>query len=432
MRYNAGSEVYTQSLAHALAGTHEVHVFTRQENSFLPEYALVHERDPLDARIALYIVNMARTRDRYRHLEVDNIFCDTLDRVKPDLVHIQHLNHLSTSLVFAAHERNIPIIFTLHDYWLMCPRGQFIQFYPQNASDMWSVCDGQHDLKCATRCYQRYFSGAPDETDHDVAYWSTWIGRRMNHVRDICAQIDYFVAPSNYLLTRFRDEFGIPAERLVYLDYGFHVDRLNNRRRVPGEPFTFGYIGTHIPAKGVNHLIEAFRAVPGEVQLRIWGRPRGSETTALQQQVNALPSEQQARVIWMGEYTNQNIIESVFNWCDTIVVPSIWAENSPLVIHEALQARVPVITADYGGMREYVQHDVNGALFQHRSTTDLANQMLRLASDPKFAAQLGRRGYIQSPDGNIPSMELHVQAVEQLYYRAIQQHTKVCEHEQFC
>ena len=39
----------------------------------------------------------------------------------------------------------------------------------------------------------------------------------------------------------------------------------------------------------------------------------------------------------------------VFNHCDAIVVPSIWAENSPLVIHEALQARVPVITADYGG-----------------------------------------------------------------------------------
>ena len=38
MRYNAGSEVYTQGLAQALAERHEVHVFTRQENAFLPEY----------------------------------------------------------------------------------------------------------------------------------------------------------------------------------------------------------------------------------------------------------------------------------------------------------------------------------------------------------------------------------------------------------
>ena len=40
MRYNAGSEVYTQGLAQALSERHEVHVFTRQENAFLPEYAL--------------------------------------------------------------------------------------------------------------------------------------------------------------------------------------------------------------------------------------------------------------------------------------------------------------------------------------------------------------------------------------------------------
>ena len=46
MRYNAGSEVYTQGLAQALAERHEVHVFTRQENAFLPEYATQRETDP--------------------------------------------------------------------------------------------------------------------------------------------------------------------------------------------------------------------------------------------------------------------------------------------------------------------------------------------------------------------------------------------------
>ena len=68
----------------------------------------------------------------------------------------------------------------------------------------------------------------------------------------------------------------------------------------------------------------------------------------------------------MGEYRNPEIVPEVFNRCDAIVVPSIWAENSPLVIHEALQARMPVITADYGGMAEYVHHERNGLLFRHR------------------------------------------------------------------
>ncbi len=129
MRYNAGSEVYTQGLCQALAERNEVHVFTRQENAFLAEYSMQRETDPADTRIKLHVINMARGRDGYSHRAVDRVFSDLLDELQPDVVHVGHLNHLSTSLVFPVKERRIPLVFTLHDYWLMCPRGQFIQMY---------------------------------------------------------------------------------------------------------------------------------------------------------------------------------------------------------------------------------------------------------------------------------------------------------------
>ena len=153
------------------------------------------------------------------------------------------------------------------------------------------------------------------------------------------------------------------------MDYGFHLDRLKGRKRQGGEPFTFGYIGTHIPAKGVDRLIRAFGEVAGEPILRMWGWDRGVETAGLRSLARDLPGSAGIRVQWMGEYRNQDIVLQVFNHCDAVVVPSIWAENSPLVIHEALQAGVPVITADYGGMAEYVHDGENGLLFTHRDAT---------------------------------------------------------------
>ena len=420
MRYNAGSEVYTQGLAQALADRHEVHVFTRQENAFFPEYALQQETDPSDPRITLYVINMARARDGYRHPAVDHVFANLLDQIRPDVVHIGHLNHLSTSLVYPARERGIPLVLTLHDYWLMCPRGQFIQMYPQDPSDTWAVCGGQDDRKCAVRCYCRYFGGSTDEFETDAAYWTGWVGRRMAHVRNVSDAVDVFVAPAMYLLERFRDDFGIPEEKLVYLDYGFHLDRLRGRSREQGDPFTFGYIGTHIPAKGVDHLIRAFGSLSGHSLLRIWGRDRGVETEGLKSLANSLPDSAGGRIEWMGEYENPAIVPDVFDRCDAIVVPSIWAENSPLVIHEALQARVPVITADYGGMAEYVHHEENGLLFAHRSPDSLAQQMQRLADDPELARRLGSRGYLQSEHGNVPNMLDHSMAVEQIYELLLQ------------
>ena len=64
MRYNAGSEVYTQTLCSALAKRHEVHVFTREEDSFAPDFALREEVDETEPKIALHLVNNPRHKDR--------------------------------------------------------------------------------------------------------------------------------------------------------------------------------------------------------------------------------------------------------------------------------------------------------------------------------------------------------------------------------
>jgi len=420
MRYNAGSEVYTQTLCHGLAAAgHEVHVFTREEDSFAEDFALRRERDADDRRVALHVVNNPRSRDRYRHAGIDRRFAQVLDELGPDVVHVGHLNHLSTALVAEAANRGLPVVYTMHDYWVMCPREQFMQMHPENDADLWAACDGQQDRKCAERCYARYFSGAPDEHEDDVRYWEHWVARRMRHVREIAELVDLFVAPARYLFRRYRDEFGLPERKLVYLDYGFDRARLGGRRRVAGEPFTFGYIGTHIPAKGIHQLIEAFGFLRGSPALRIWGRPAGQDTAALQALARGLPGGAAARVEWLPEYRNQDIIRDVFDRVDAIVVPSVWVENSPLVIHEAQQARVPVITADAGGMAEYVDHEVNGLLFAHRDPRALAQQMQRLVDDPALAQRLGMRGYIGSASGDIPDLETHVRDVESLYERVV-------------
>ena len=153
-RYNAGSEVYTQTLCRALAAHHEVHVFTREEDPFSPDATVRAEVDQNDARIRLHVVNNPRSRDRYRDERIDRRFAELLDRVMPAVVHIGHLSHLSTSLIETATSREIPIVFTLHDYWVMCPRGQFMQTHPANPRDLWAACDGQEEIGRAS-CRER-------------------------------------------------------------------------------------------------------------------------------------------------------------------------------------------------------------------------------------------------------------------------------------
>lgn len=417
MLYNAGSEVYSQTLCRGLAARgHDVRVFTREEDSFARDGALREAADDGEPRVRLHLVNNPRNRDRYRVNEIDERFGELLDQLRPDVVHVGHLNHLSTSLVSEADRRGLPIVFTLHDYWLMCPRGQFMQMHSR---DVWAACDGQDDAKCARQCYARYFSGDPADEVHELAHWTGWVRRRMAHSREIAVQTDLFIAPSRYLKDRFERDFGLPPEKTVFLDYGFDRVRCSGRRRVPGEPFSFGYIGTHIPAKGIHLLIEAFSKVAGDCRLRIWGRDRGQDSRALRALAETLPVEKCRNIEWRSEYRNDRICADVFDHVDAIVTPSIWVENSPLVIHEAQEARVPVITADVGGMAEYVEHEVNGLLFRHRDAGDMAVQMQRLRDDPALAERLGARGYLYDPHGRIPDIDAHCAEIERLYLRAI-------------
>ena len=411
-RYNAGSEVYTQTLAYALndAGC-DVEVFAREEDPFLPDYHLRTECDSAMYEIPVHLVNHARSNARFQNDLIDDVFRSVLAEVKPDVVHFGHLNHLSMGLPEVAKTMGASTVFTLHDFWLMCPRGQFLQ-WGLTANEPWALCDGQEDAKCAARCFNRFVEGFDEE--QELRHWEQWVATRMQASRMACHAIDRFLAPSRQLMKRHIEEFGLDASSVEYLDYGFDLTRLAGRLRTEDSSFVFGYIGRHHPSKGIHDLIDAFCRLDGKPTLRIWGRPQGQLTQSLKRRA-ASYSNGADRIEWLPEYNNENIVQEVFNRCDAIVVPSIWDENSPLVIHEAQQCGVAVITADHGGMGEYVQDSVNGLTFTHRDVESLQLSMQRALDNPDHVIQLGHRGYLYSEDGMIPSKELHATEVLRCY-----------------
>lgn len=413
LNYNAGSEVYSQSICNELSKRHKVSVFTREENLYAPCFSIRKER--VNNNLTIYLVNNPQGKDGYRHKQMDDNFAKLVKKLQPDIAHVGHLNHLSTGLVDELNKLKIPIVFTLHDFWLMCPRGQFLT-RSIGKENNFQVCNGQDDVKCAKDCYQVYFSGREENAKADIDRWSSWVHQRMIETMSIIDKVDLFIAPSNYLKDRFLDEFSIPKNKIIYLDYGFPTEYLTQPKVEKNrKEYTFGYIGTHIPAKGVNLLIEAFKKIEAPAKLKIFGRANGQSTKALMK----IAETSKNSIEFMGEYVNEDLVKDVFSNVDCIVVPSIWGENSPLVIHEAQACKVPVITADFGGMKEYVQHNVNGLLFEHRNVDSLAEQLKFALENPNKMKALGEKAYLYSTDGKVPNIEDHCTKLESLYKKYI-------------
>ena len=260
--YNAGSEVYSQSICNELSKSHKVSVFTREENPYAPCFSIRKQKE--NENLTIYFVNNPQGKDGYRHAQMDENFALLVQTLQPDVAHIGHVNHLSTGIVDVLYQMGIPIIYTLHDFWLMCPRGQFLT-RSIGKENNFLLCSGQEDSKCATHCYEVYFSGKEEQREQEIQYWSNWIHERMQTTKSFIPKVDLFIAPSHYLRNRFIQDFHISEHKILYLDYGFPLHYLTpTQKKEKTNVFTFGYIGTNIPAKGVNLLIEAFEQItPG-------------------------------------------------------------------------------------------------------------------------------------------------------------------------
>jgi glycosyltransferase involved in cell wall biosynthesis len=111
----------------------------------------------------------------------------------------------------------------------------------------------------------------------------------------------------------------------------------------------------------------------------------------------------------MGGQLDRAGVARVLAATDLLVVPSLWFENSPLVILEALASRTPLLVSDLGGMAELVEPGVSGFHFARGDAQDLASK-LTAALSGKLALD---RLYARAPD--LPRFAAHVDALEAHY-----------------
>jgi len=424
-RHNAGSEIYTYTLARQLiARGHEVLLVYTESYHDRRQYKVSRgEIGGIPYREIVYNSRYRHFRETYLNPAMDRIFHGILHEFRPEIVHLQHLQHLSLGIVDLVHEQGIPVVYTLHEYCLTCVRRGL------RMTEELELCDTLDASKCAgcipdepvrippeptpgervaaayelllparirrfirkrlvtLRLVPKEIPTRPTLTPEDDLRWRTEaIEERWAAVRQRIPAIDLFIAPSPFLRSKFL-EFGVPEEKIVHSDYGFDSGDYGSHPRERSDTLSFGYIGTLVEHKGVHTLIAAMnRLDPGTGALHVWGDATYfPDYSARIEELARHPG-----IHFEGAFDNKDVAR-ILARVDVLVVPSLWFENSPLTIHEAFLAGVPVITTDLGGMRDLVQDGVSGLLFARGDDEDLARRMRELLEDPPLLERL-RKG----------------------------------------
>jgi GT2 family glycosyltransferase/glycosyltransferase involved in cell wall biosynthesis len=425
-----GTEVYARDLATALAidPAVSVSVLTREADPSRPDGDVRRE---IEGRVTVDRVNntfrsCTSFEDTYRNSTVLRAAASVVSETRPDIAHVHHLTCLSTDLVEFLAGKGVPVVLTLHDYWMLCHRGQLFDLDER-------PCDGPIDGECC-RCVPasaglggayrsaqllRTLPGA-SAAIHVASRMVDRLARagdvdvtkaRFSHMRDVLSRADVVLAPSQTIADRFA-ACGMAHHDVRRWDLGIQFTPLKRTVRDPISPLRVGFVGSFIPTKAPHLLIEAARMLPaGSVTVDLAGEIasyHGDESY----RTKLAPLLSDPVVSRHGSVPHDRMPEHLSR-LDVLVLPSVWLENSPLVIKEAFAAGLPVVTSDLGGMREKVRGEVDGLLFEPGNPRALAAQLHRLQLESGLFERL--RSGIAAP----AAIEQDAAELRRLYSRLI-------------
>lgn len=307
-----------------------------------------------------------------------------LETVRPDVVHVHHFIGLGLEVLWEI-RRTLPaarLVVTFHEYLPICA----------NNGQMVTTGDGALCQRATPAACHRCFPDIP------VARHLA----REAFARGHLMLADAFVAPSTFLRDRYV-AWGLPEERFHVIENGVEASRVAPARALPpgGRRSRFAFFGQFSPFKGLDVLLDAVARVPAAVwgedaRLGLFGGNLDHQPADFRERFRQRVAALGDRVVLHGRYRPDGLPD-LMRQVDWVVVPSIWWENSPLVIQEAFLHGRPPIVSDIGGMREKVRDGIDGVHVRAGSADDLADTMASLLADPEAWERL--RANAPSPAG---------------------------------
>jgi glycosyltransferase involved in cell wall biosynthesis len=440
--YSAGTEILTYSTAKEISRRgHEVCIFTGYPVKGAVDASHAFDRYEYDGiSVDRYFhSNTSSIRPRnpmeaeYNNLFYADFFRRRIQELKPDLVHFYHLQRLSASAIDVCREMGIPTLFTATDFWLVCPTNQLL--LPDH-----SRCLGPDKgmVNCVRHLAvisqgQRIRSILDRLPNWLMAVFIRWVKcaafwpekRYVPLVRALAARPAYMEKRMNQIgmvlvATRFMGEmlrrYGLEAKRVRHVPFGIdHTHITCVSAKGTEKHLRIGFIGTLYHHKGAHVLLEAVRSLPTAMPLKVKIYGELEQFPKYARTLRSVAGNDH-RIEFCGTFSNPGIGD-IFYGLDVLVIPSLWYENSPLVLSFAQAARVPVVATDTEGMNEVIADGENGFLFEKGDVKGLADIIRMLCNDRSMVKRLS--DHARQPK----SISSYVDELERIYDGVINRRT---------
>ena len=278
---------------------------------------------------------------------------------KINIIHVQHLLGIPETLLKQATELEIPILHTLHDYYLVSSSPQLIGEYTNI----------------------HVFSDNPNIDAEAVMHYSSSKNSPLyTRLYSLSNMIDIFIAPSTYVLDFFQ-ALKISKAKLKLISNGVEYITQRNRRHQSDSKDTLNiaYLGVQSDHKGLPFFLEAVSELK-----KCKSRANYFSIGASNDKYSKILLK--LGVLDLGGYSRSSISKILNkNEIDLVLIPSIYPETYSYTLSESAVSGIPVVARKIGALSERVNQMNCGWLFQNmRELTEL---VLRLERNKQLIAK---------------------------------------------
>jgi glycosyltransferase involved in cell wall biosynthesis len=213
-------------------------------------------------------------------------------------------------------------------------------------------------------------------------------------VQERAADVDRFVAPSEYYQAAMREGLRLAPEKIVVIYNGIDLDGFAPAA-APPEFATVGFLARMCREKGLDTLVEAFIKLAPRVphaRLKIGGSQTDADRTFVIELRERVRQAGIANAVKFLPNLTHAEKQQFLRGLTVLSVPTRAGEAFGLFVLESLASGVPVVQPDNGAFPELIELTGGGVLFAHGDTNSLADALEGLLLDPAHAAELGRCG----------------------------------------
>jgi glycosyltransferase involved in cell wall biosynthesis len=321
-------------------------------------------------------------------------------KLRPAVVHAHSISlRLSPAPLRAAVDAGVPVVMTVHDYGLVCPRRWMVDDHDR-------ACERGFGAGCLVRSCRSNREGRAWMPYHGLRWLKTGLHRGM-----LLRWVDLFVCPSAHLASWMIRSMDLEERRVVALA-NFAPLVAEAPAPLPPTPRVL-FSGRLSREKGADVLLRATPAVAARhPDLEVIVAGEGPERKALEGLARGL--DLLDRVRFTGRLDPEDLGRQ-YRRASLCVLPTLWTENCPVSVLEAFAHGRPVVATRIGGVPELVEEGRTGSLFHRGDAGQLAEVLQRLLGSPSLVERLGAGALSAARERY--SRATHLEQVSRLYRR---------------